>query len=117
MGLTGKRILVVEDEPIVAMCLEDMLQGFGCEVIGPAARLDEGLSLAASETLDGAILDVNLGDARSYPIADFLGSLAVPVLFATGYGRADYPDRTGVRLIEKPYHTEQLRAELTALLG
>jgi DNA-binding NarL/FixJ family response regulator len=117
MNLAGKRILVVEDEPIVAMCLEDMLHSFGCEVIGPAARLDEGLTLAASGPLDGAILDVNLGDARSYPIADYLGGLAVPVLFATGYGRADYPDRAGVRLIEKPYHSEQLRFELIALLS
>jgi len=117
MNLIGKRILIVEDEPIVAMCLEDMLADFGCQVIGPAARLEEGLSLAEHEQIDGAILDVNLGATRSYEIADQLGHRAIPILFATGYGRADYPERANVRLIAKPYRTEQVRAELTALFS
>lgn len=116
-ALTGKRILIVEDEPIVAMCLEDMLQSLGCLIVGPAARLSEGLALATDEQVDAAILDVNLGRERSYPIADLLRARSIPFVFATGYGRADYQADPAAGLLEKPYTTEQVSAMLAALMA
>lgn len=114
--LTGKRILIVEDEPIVAMCLEDMLQGLGCLIVGPAARLSEGLALATDEQVDAAILDVNLGKDRSYPIADLLRARSIPFVFATGYGRTDYAMAPDAGLLEKPYTVDQVRSVLAALM-
>ena len=116
MALAGSRILVVEDEPIVAMCLEDMLEGFGCAIVGPAGRLIEGIALAENEALDAAVLDVNLGGDRSYPIADILARRGIPFVFATGYG-ALHESAQPAPLIEKPYREVDVEAALTALLA
>ena len=80
------RVLVVEDEMMVAMLVEDMLQELGHVPVGPANRLEAGIKLAGSEALDLAILDVNLFGAKSFPIADLLTERGIPVIFATGYG-------------------------------
>lgn len=82
------RVLVVEDEVIIAMSLEDMLVDLGCSVVGPATSLEEGLSLAATVDLDAALLDVNLDGKRSESVADLLRQRGVPFAFITGYGRA-----------------------------
>jgi DNA-binding response OmpR family regulator len=103
------RILIVEDEMMIAMLVEDMLLDLGHETVGPAAKLDAGMKLATSEVLDLAILDVNLGGARSYPIADLLVARGVPVVFATGYGAAGLdPQYAGTPVITKPFHMEAL---------
>lgn len=113
--LAGRRILMVEDEPIVAMALEDMLEALGCVVVGPAARLAEGLDLAESETFDAAILDINLGSATSLPIADVLRLRDLPFGFASGYG-APPEGYDEAPLIEKPYREEDVKAVLEVLL-
>lgn len=114
-GFAGLRILVVEDEPIVAMCLEDILEGLGCLPVGPASRLGEGLALAEAGGLDAAILDINLGGERSTRIADSLRRQSIPFAFASGYGAA--PEGfEGLPLIEKPYREADVVAALTALL-
>jgi CheY-like chemotaxis protein len=92
-----RRVLVVEDESLVAMLLEDILADCGCEVIGPAANVADALSLVDAGGVDLAVLDVNLGaGATSFPVADALKALAVPFIFVTGYGaggvRADLRD-------------------------
>lgn len=84
--LAGLRILVVEDEPLVAMLIEDLLLELGCTVVGPAATVAQALALADTR-LDGALLDVNLGAEQSYPVADKLAADGVPFAFVTGYGR------------------------------
>jgi CheY-like chemotaxis protein len=114
-GLAGLRILIVEDEPIVAMCLEDMLDELGCVIIGPANRLSEGLSLAKGEMLDAAILDINLAGERSNAIAEALHARGIPFAFASGYGAA--PEGFGAPMIEKPYRTCDIGNALAALLG
>jgi CheY-like chemotaxis protein len=114
-AFAGKRILVVEDEALVAMMLEDMLADFGCEVVGPAMRLDEGLELARLNGLDAAVLDINLGGERSYPIADLLEERGVPHAFVTGYGHSGRPGRED-RVLQKPYREPQLRAVLAEML-
>jgi CheY-like chemotaxis protein len=113
--LAGRRVLVVEDEPIVAMALEDMLDTLGCVVVGPAARLAEGVALAERETLDAAVLDINLGGDSSVAIADVLRLRDVPFAFASGYGAVPegYDEAP---LIEKPYRLDDLAAVLEVLL-
>jgi CheY-like chemotaxis protein len=112
----GKRVLVVEDEPVVAMCLEDILESLGCITIGPASRLAEGLALAEAGGLDAAILDINLGGERSNAIAESLLAQTVPFAFASGYGAC--PDGFGsdTPLIEKPYREAEVVATLRVLL-
>ncbi|RYG90184.1 MAG: response regulator [Alphaproteobacteria bacterium] len=112
--LTGLRVLVVEDEPVVAMCLEDILEELGCVTVGPASRLSEGLSLA-EERLDAAILDINLAGERSNAIAERLRARGIPFVFASGYGVA--PEGYGAPMIEKPYRTDDIGAALTAILA
>ena len=85
-SLYGRRVLVVEDEMIVAWLLEDMLADFGCTIVGPAARIDQALAMIKAEALDAAVLDVNLNGQQSYPLADALVTRGVPFVFSTGYG-------------------------------
>ena len=87
------RILVVEDEAIIAMLVEEIVLDFGSEVVGPAARMEEALRLTSDASLDAAILDVNVGGAVVYPVADLLRARGVPIIFATGYGAGELPSR------------------------
>ncbi|MES2441384.1 MAG: response regulator [Pseudomonadota bacterium] len=112
----GLRVLVVEDEPVVAMCLEDILECLGCVTIGPASRLAEGLALAEAGGIDAAILDINLGGERSTAIAEALQAQSIPFVFASGYGAA--PEGfEGPPLIEKPYREADVVAALRGLAG
>ena len=114
--LVGRRVLLVEDESLVAMLAEDMLLDLGCEV-DVAMRLDKALGLARSEAFDLAVLDVNLGDARSYPVADLLFERGTPFLFATGYGQKGLEGNyRGVPVLQKPYQAEPLKHLLVRLL-
>lgn len=116
-GLDGLRVLVVEDEPVVAMYLEDLLEGLGCETIGPASRLADGLALAEGNGFDVAILDINLGGERSTPIAEALRTRGVPFAFASGYGAPPEGFGDEVPMIEKPYREAQIAAALGRLLA
>lgn len=89
--LQGLRILVVEDMLLVAEVIEEELRERGCEVVGPVARLEQGLALAMGSELDGALLDVNLAGERCFPIADELMKRSIPYAFLTGYGEGGIP--------------------------
>jgi CheY-like chemotaxis protein len=91
--LDGRRILVVEDEPIVALDMSDIVEEFGGVVVGPVGQLAHALALAESEELAGALLDVNLGGESSFALADRLFADGVPIIFATGYGANTLPER------------------------
>ena len=112
--LTGKRVLVVEDEPVVAMCLEDVLEDLGCVLVGTGHDVASGLALAG-EPADIAILDINLGTETSAPIAEALAVRGVPIVFATGYDRDAAPP--GAEVIAKPYSTAQVEAALRRVLA
>ena len=107
--LAGKRILVVEDEPIVAMAVEDMLIDFGCTVIGPAYSLSAAMDLIDNTPFDAAVLDINLDGERSYPAALLLVTRHIPFAFATGYANtgmeAEIPSAP---ILEKPYRSHQI---------
>jgi DNA-binding response OmpR family regulator len=115
--LTGKRVLIVEDEALVTMLIEDALAELGCEVAGIASRFDDALAKAQSLPFDVAILDVNLDGHRSFPIAEALARRGVAFLFATGYGMAGLPaGATGAPVLEKPFRLQDLRDALEAAL-
>lgn len=108
-GLHGLRILVVEDTLLVAEMIEDALHDLGCDVIGPAPRLQRGLALAGEAGLDGALLDVNLAGERCFPIADALAERGVPFAFLTGYGDAGIPpEYQRVPRLAKPFDLRSL---------
>jgi len=116
--LLGARILVVEDEFVVAALIEDRLQAFGCEVIGPAADIEAALDLARSAAPDAAILDVNIAGRLVFPVADALAEDGVPFLFATAYGPAGIaPQHAGRTVLGKPYSDAALEQSLRALLS
>ena len=112
-----KRILVVEDEPLVAMLLEDMLIELGFEVVGPALRLDAATELAGREPLDGAILDVNLGEARSDAVAAALAERGIPFAFATGYAAPGGAWGERVPVLRKPFRQDAVGAVVETLLA
>ena len=115
--LTGKRILVVEDEPLIAMVLEDILIEFGSQVVGPAKSVDSALDLAREEAIDAAVLDLNLAGRKSYPVAEELQRRDVPYLFATGYGGDDLaPEQSGAVTVAKPYKSSEIGEALLKLL-
>ncbi len=103
------RILVVEDEMMIALMIEDMLEQLGYEVVGMAMRLDAGLRLARTSSIDVAILDVNLDGRLSFPVADVLAARQIPFFFATGYGRDGLSEayRTALTL-SKPFQIADL---------
>lgn len=114
--LAGLRVLVVEDEMMVSMLIEDMLGDLGCHVVGPAARLDEALSLAHTAELDCAVLDVNLGGQSTFPVADLLCEKGAPFAFATGYGDAGLRDVDRASpVLQKPFREVDLRRVLESL--
>lgn len=117
MGV-ARRILIVEDEPIVAIALQDMVEDLGYEVAGPAFRVAAALLLAEQGGFDAAILDVNMGDAESYCVAERLRAAGIPYLFATGYGREGLaPGHEEAIVLRKPYRETEVAAALKALLG
>jgi CheY-like chemotaxis protein len=118
MTLSGKRVLLVEDEPIIAMSVEDMLVDLGCLVVGPAFSASAAETLARNEHFDAALLDINMGDGASYPIAVILRERNIPFSFATGYGSGGVPAGLGhVSVLAKPYTEENLADTLRRLFA
>jgi DNA-binding response OmpR family regulator len=118
--LRDKRILVVEDEAIVAMLVEDGLLDAGAKVLGPAASVDEALQLIERAASDGglsaAVLDINLNGEAVSPVADRLTALGVPFLFATGYVEGcDTGGHTAAPILHKPFDPTSLVAAVDTL--
>lgn len=114
--LTGKRILIVEDEFLIAAMLEDMLVDLGAVVVGPAATVAKGLALAGTEALDAAVLDVNVSGLRVDPVAEALSERGVPIVFATGYGNSAVRGTDTTPLLQKPYTQKKLSDALAQAL-
>jgi CheY-like chemotaxis protein len=116
--LAGRRVLVVEDEYLIASQVKRWLHSAGADVVGPVPGVDQALDLIEDCRPDAAVLDLNLGDGdTAYPIADKLGVLGVPYLFATGDVRLD--DASVYRhrpRLEKPFVEAELVRALTKLI-
>jgi len=110
------RILLVEDEMLVAMLLEDMLAEAGHTIIGPLARVDQAVEAAQQQAPDIAILDVNVGGEEVYPVAEVLAARGIPFAFATGYGAQGLDERWQHRpTLQKPFHRNDLFAMVAEL--
>jgi CheY-like chemotaxis protein len=103
-ALAGRRVLLVEDEMMVAWMLRSMLIGLGCAVIGPATRVKRAMSMLEAEAIDAAVLDIKLHGLRSYLIADALVARGIPFVFSTGYQKDGLPlGYQGFPLLCKPF--------------
>lgn len=116
--LAGQRVLLVEDSLIIALDAEDIATRLGAAEVATAASVDAALDLIAASAPTVAILDINLGNGNSFPIADALLELNVPFMFATGYGeQARFPDRhRGRPVVQKPYTIENVARALAEML-
>ena len=113
--LHAKKVLILEDEPIIGFALEDMLVDLGCSAVLVATRLDEAQRFIEAARVDAAILDVNIHGERSYPIADLLSERRLPYIFASGYGDTEHPERhRGAPTVTKPYSTQDIQAALNS---
>lgn len=117
-GQTSKRVLIVEDEVLLAMHLEDLLTELGHEVVCQATRIDMAMALARESDIDFAVLDINVAGVRSFPVADILLWRGIPFAFATGYGAESLMD--GYRnypTLRKPYAQEELEQTIAQLFS
>lgn len=117
--LSGRRILVVEDESLVAMLLETILEDMGCSTIGPVSNIEDGLSAVRDEiVMDAALLDVNVAGQQVFPVARALADRGVPFVFSTGYGAGGLPDEWRERpTIQKPFTESMVCEALMAAMG
>lgn len=116
--LEGTRVLVVEDQFMIAALIEDVLVTAGCLVTGPIPRLSEALDAVGSGTFDAAVLDVNLGGDRVYPVADALSRRNVPFVFVTGYSAGALPpEYAKCPRLCKPFKMADLLEQLSRLIA
>ena len=118
-AFAGRRVLVVEDESLVAMLLETILEDMGCVPVGPAATVEEGLQMASEgDPVDAALLDVNVAGKQFFPIAEALKARGVPFVFSTGYGEGGLPDQwRGQPTLQKPFTEAAVRDALMKAMG
>ena len=120
MGNGGEtsRILIVEDEPFIALTLEDMLDELGFSHAGTVAQVSDAIELIGREPVDCALLDVNLGSEKIDPVADLLASRGCPFIFTTGYGRSGIPAGHAQRpVLQKPFRMDDLATILKTTLN
>jgi CheY-like chemotaxis protein len=118
-SLSHRRILIVEDEGIVAWALADSIAARGAIVVGPASTVGQALALIASDdSFDAALLDMNLGGIIADPVADRLVACGIPFVFISGYGQGVVADRhAAVPCVSKPFETETIVTLLADSLG
>jgi CheY-like chemotaxis protein len=112
----GKRVLVVEDEPMIRLLLDDMLSDLGYSMAAEAGRLDEALAAANAGEFDLAILDVNLNGEPVTPVVEVLLRRGVPFVFVSGYARRGIPEEhSKIPLLQKPFQVDGLARALAAV--
>ena len=116
--LHGKRILVIEDSPVVALACEDMLRDMGCAVVGPATNMATALQLASDEEFDAAVVDINIRGGKVFPVLKILAGRGIPFLLASGYADWSMPEEWQERpRLAKPFSPNLLRESLLALIA
>ena len=118
-NLKGRRILVVEDESLVAMLLETILEDMGCETVGPVSNVADAVRLVeGGELLHGALLDVNVAGVEVFPVAAALEARDLPFVFSTGYGEGGLPDEWKGRItLQKPFTESAVEEALSRALS
>jgi DNA-binding response OmpR family regulator len=113
VGADMPRILVVEDESMIALYIAELLEDHGFKVVGPVATLSDAIDLASRQRLDGALLDVNIVGGRVDSVAEILDRRGVPFIFVTANGRNELPQRfINTRLVAKPFNASNLIREI-----
>lgn len=114
----GAKILVVEDNYLLAEVVCDFVTDCGMRPIGPATGLDRGLVYAREALLDGAILDINLDGRLSFPICQVLHGRGIPFCFLTAYGDLSLVPQQfrAVPLVSKPFETKEMRLAIETML-
>ncbi len=116
-ALQGRKVMIVEDELLVAMLLEEALLEYGCEIVGPFSTVETALEAARDVVAHVAVLDVNLRGQRVYPVAEMLESRGIPFLLMSGYGRDGVPpEHANWVACSKPFLPGDLVRALTELL-
>lgn len=116
--MAGRRILVVEDETLIAISIEVALQDLGCVVVGPVGKLDAALLLARDEALDAAVLDVTIRGGKVFPVAEQLLTRGVPFVLASGYGDWALPKQMqNVPRLTKPFTPQELEEQVRSLVA
>jgi CheY-like chemotaxis protein len=118
MTFNGSRVLVVEDDFLISLATAELLESLGCVVIGPATRLAAALRFAEIESMDAAILDINLAGELVWPVAEELLRRKVPFLYLSAYQGGDIVPAhiSGVPYLEKPVNEARLQRALAAIL-
>ena len=116
--LSGKRILVVEDSPVVGPFTVDLLHDLGCEVVGPAPNMAAGRELIEQADPDAALMDVHIRGERVFPLCDELEAKGVPFVLTSGYADWTMPEKWRDRpRLQKPYTIDDVREALAAVLS
>jgi DNA-binding NtrC family response regulator len=117
VDLSGKRILIVEDEPLIALELREVMEEAALVPVGPVGRVSDALEVIRARGCDAALIDFQLGSETSTPVADALAAQGVPFAFVTGYGDDAIPEaHRGRPLIRKPYVVSHLVEQARLLL-
>lgn len=115
--LTGTRVLLVEDETLVAMLLEEGLEELGCDIVGPVGRIDTAKQAVDGGHFDCAVLDINLRGQPVYPVAEMLAARSVPFCFVTGYGGREIAAGFAERpVLHKPFSADELATVIDHLM-
>jgi DNA-binding response OmpR family regulator len=118
LDLSGRRILILEDEAIISMVIEDVLTEAGCKDVVAAANVDQALEAANSGKFDLAILDINVAGKSSFPVAEKLAAAGAPFMFVSGYGAAGITDkRLKAPVLGKPFTVTTLERAIERLLS
>lgn len=118
-SLAGLRILIVEDDALLALNLQDFVENLGCSVVGPTGRLSEAFAIIDAEHIDGAMLDINLHGEMVYPLADRLAERDIPMLFCSGYAFTSAVPRRFAHYpqVSKPVVDHTLRTTMMETFG
>ena len=110
------RILVVEEEPTIAIMLDDALSDFGYHVVGPVENLKAAIYLAATEQLDAAVVDINIDGQIAEGVADKLMERGIPFVFVNGHSRMFSLDYSAIPRLQKPFTIDELHCTIVQLL-
>ena len=117
-ALSGRRILVVEDSPVVGSFTVDILADLGCDVVGPAPNMAAARKLIEDGRLDAALMDVHIRGERVFPLCEMLEARNVPFVFTSGYADWQMPSKwTDRKRLQKPYTISQIEEALEELLS
>ena len=116
VGLPGRTILIIEDSPLVAANLEEILLELGCKVVGPAGTMSDALRLSEQGDFDAAMVDLNIRGSKAFSILKILAQQQIPFLLVTGYADWSMPEEwSQAPRMPKPFNKEMVERSLLSL--